>query len=92
MVLGALVVGGVIGHMIAESSDDKQGERRTVVRSEPTDDTDSVANGYEISGQTKPKPVESRWYQVGQDGKCYLMESINGEGQVVSVVPDYSCN
>lgn len=89
-VLGALVVGGVIGHMISEASDDDEPQRRVVVEKEYSDDTESVVNGYEIDSH-QTAPLDSRWYQRGKDGKCYLMESVDGTSQVVSLVPDYSC-
>ena len=91
-VLGALVVGGVIGHMISEASEEHQDEHRRVVVESQGDDTDTVVNGYEIDSQPSPEPVNSRWYQLGKDGKCYLMESENGRSQIVSLVPNYSCN
>ena len=88
--LGALIVGGIIGHALTEAAEEERTYRRTVI--ETNDDSDEVANGYPVS-KSKPLAVEqSKSYQLGQDGNCYLMESVDGEAQIVSMVPGYSCN
>ncbi len=45
---------------------------------------------YSTAKQQQSKPVQ--WYQVGQDGKCYLMAVNNGVTDVVSAVPDSNCD
>ena len=89
-VLGALIVGGIIGHMLTEASQEEERRHTTVIESE-IDDSDEVVNGYSIGADDVPE--ESRkWYQRGKDGNCYLMETVDGEAEIVSMVPKYSCN
>lgn len=88
-VLGALIVGGIIGHMLTEAA--HEGERHQVAP--PLSEDDELVNGYPIEETTKAIPLEQqRYYQIGEDGLCYLMEDLDGDSKVVAMVPKYSCN
>jgi major membrane immunogen (membrane-anchored lipoprotein) len=50
----------------------------------------NVGTEYQKTKQQQSKNVE--WYQVGKDGKCYLMAVNNGVTDIISAVPDSSCN
>lgn len=87
-VLGALIVGGIIGHLITEAAEGS--EREDVIIQDDSLD-DELVNGYSID-ESEAYEQQSKWYQLGQDGHCYLMEMVDGVQEVISVVPDYSCN
>ena len=94
-VVGALVVGGIIGHLLTEASHDKHESRRAAVpeTSSGTSD-DELVNGYSLEEDTyKPEVNEeqNRYYQLGQDGNCYLMEDKGDESKIVTMVPKFSC-
>jgi len=92
-VLGALIVGGIIGHVLTEAAQEEKQEkvyRTTSIEAE--DDSDAVVNGYTIEQKKEIRPEQRKWYQLGKDGNCYLMELVDGEAQIVSMVPQYSCN
>lgn len=88
-VLGALIVGGVIGHLLTESANEAETEE-ILVETESLDD--ELVNGYSLDESTVIHDQQRKWYQLGKDGRCYLMENVEGVSEVVSVVPDYSCN
>ena len=86
-VLGALVVGGVIGHILTEAS---RQESQTV-HSAPSTDDDELLNGYSID-DNELTGEQKRWYQISKDGNCYLMDSVSGSLNIVSLVPDNMCS
>ena len=101
-VLGALVVGGIIGHILTEAAheDEVTHSPRTIDDDHyyEDDDVDEVVNGYSVEpgGQGASRMPEQnndveKWYQRGQDGKCYLMKAEGDKDQIVSAVPDYAC-
>lgn len=86
--LGALVVGGVIGHLLTEASKKENSE---VVHSTSSinNDNDELLNGYPLDDELADE--QKQWYQLGKDGNCYLMTSINGNADIVSLVPKNMC-
>ena len=91
-VLGALIVGGLIGHALSEANKEEERVQRRVVTSDKQ--TDEMVNGYPIDSlQVQPEKNEeqNRYYQIGQDGNCYLMESKKRKEQIVAAVPKFSC-
>lgn len=95
-VLGALIIGGLIGHALTEASHEKEEEKRLGRIRESS--ADSLENGYSIkqsetSHEVKPEKnsEQNRFYQLGQDGKCYLMEKKGESVEIVSAVPPFSC-
>ncbi len=92
-VLGALIVGGIIGHALSEASENKSHDHNSV-------NDDELVNGYTVdkadnqnSNQVLPEKnaEQNRFYQLGQDGNCYLMEKEGDEVNIVSAVPQFSC-
>lgn len=87
--LGALIVGGVIGHVLTEAAHD-QAERLESSKG-GAGATPEVINDEASSLKPEVNPEQSRYYQSGQDGHCYLMEKKDGEVVIVSMVPRFSC-
>lgn len=91
-VLAALIVGGVIGHLLTEEAHKDNVSSQTVKQSRD----DELLNGYPLSSkatiQIEKNSEQNRFYQSGKDKNCYLMER-NDEGAVVIVamVPKFSC-
>ena len=85
-VLGALIIGGVIGHLLTEGANQK-----TEIKNQNKNDSseDELVNGYSISDelisnqssvQAERNNEQNRFYQLGKDENCYLMEKDeNGE-------------
>jgi hypothetical protein len=97
-VLGALIVGGVIGHILTEeaNNDDKHSENNQRQVNKRMSSEDELVNGYPIESKSTSKleknDEQNRFYQLGKDGKCYLMEKArNGTVDIVSMVPEFSC-
>ncbi len=92
-VLGALIVGGVIGHILTEEAHQNEVDKQ--MNRQKTSSQDELVNGYSISPKSQQKPEKNkeqdRFYQLGQDGNCYLMENKAESTQIVSLVPKYSC-
>lgn len=73
-VLGALVVGGVIGHLLTKSANANKTKKSSTNKHNKTIDEQRL------------------FYQLGEDGHCYLMEiDENEQVNVVAQAPDYSC-
>ncbi|WP_444997210.1 hypothetical protein [Aliikangiella sp. IMCC44359] len=87
-ILGALVVGGVIGHLLTEAHKKDAHAEHVVV---PSDEDDELVNGYTINDENELSEEQKRWYQLGKNGKCYLMETINGKTDIISLVPINMC-
>ncbi|MET1254559.1 hypothetical protein [Aliikangiella maris] len=103
-VLGALIVGGVIGHVLTEASHQREqhssshnspphnsSSHYTRIESMPDDD-DRYDDDNSHSPTDELSDEYRRWYQSGKDGKCYLMEKINGKSEIVSLVPLNMCH
>jgi hypothetical protein len=97
-VIGALIVGGVIGHLLTEEANHENAtskSNKSVINKQLTAE-DELVNGYTLEQKISPKleknEEQNRFYKLGKDGKCYLMENANnGEVDIVSMVPEYSC-
>jgi len=94
-VVGALVVGGIIGHLLTEDANSRSNE---TTRIQSVDDNEPLVNGYPISGKViasgakaEKNSEQNRFYQFGEDGNCYLVEKDNGKINIISLVPKYSC-
>ena len=92
-VLGALIVGGLIGHALSEANEQSEREK---AQSRNAGDDDELVNGYPISGksngvQPEKNSEQKRFYQLGQDGNCYLMEQKQNTVEIVAAVPKFSC-
>lgn len=95
-VIGALIVGGVIGHLLTEAA---QNEETGSTGQQPKGNTenaqDELVNGYPLKPQQKIKAElneeQSQFYQLGEDGNCYLMKKVEQSVEVISAVPKYSC-
>lgn len=92
-VVGALIVGGVIGHILTEEANQKKQDSQIILQNKSSQD--ELVNGYPISPKTQQQAEknseQNRFYQLGQDGNCYLMEKTDDKVQIVSLVPKYSC-
>lgn len=80
--VGALIVGGLIGHLISEAAHQNEAQGTTRVNQSPQ----SVSP---VKAETNSE--QNRFYQLGQDGNCYLMEKSGDSVKVISAVPKYSC-
>ena len=94
-VLGALIIGGIIGHALSEANEQDEREK---VRGRNSADNDELVNGYPLkntrkSGGVQPEKnsEQNRSYQLGQDGNCYLMEQKDKDVEIVAAVPKFSC-
>ncbi len=94
-VVGALIVGGIIGHILTEAAHDDEPHSNHVHTTQKvttmtvTTSEDELVNGYEI-----PKNQETnQWYEAGENGECYLMKKSQNVGKVkvISTVPHYMC-
>lgn len=81
-VLGALIVGGVIGHLLTRPAEDEQQHTQGANAAQPK--TKSV-KAHADTEETQ------RFYQRGEDGVCYFMQRQGDEIVIISEVPDYSC-
>lgn len=85
-VVGALIVGGLIGHAISEANKEDESIR---VRSKAEDE---LENGYPINpSKINTDAEKNRFYQQGKDGNCYLMENKAESVEVIAAVPKYIC-
>jgi len=94
-VLGALIIGGIVGHALTAASQEAEEERKLEERNSSLH---QMENGYTIeenktSEGVKPEKnsEQNRFYQLGQDGKCYLMEKKGDAVEIISAVPKFSC-
>ncbi|TQV87716.1 hypothetical protein [Aliikangiella coralliicola] len=94
-VVGALVVGGIIGHLLTEASHDDEPVQRVVTTTSHSTSDEELVNGYSVGDEDGYLPEvnseQDRYYQVGQDGNCYLMEDKDGKDKIVTMVPKFSC-
>lgn len=98
-VVGALVVGAVVGHLLTDAANKKQRSGQvsssTSSRDHVASPEDELVNGYPIrkqQTQVLEKNIEqNKFYQLGKDGNCYLMENKGEEVIIISMVPAYSC-
>jgi len=86
-------VGGVIGHLLTEGARAQETKEATPQK---TSSEDELVNGYPISEQesiqAEKNDEQNKYYKLGNDGNCYLMEDVeDGESSVISQVPMYSC-
>ena len=74
--------------------------RNSYIKSIFENDITSISNTLKQSGYyfSEVEPIiekndeQNRFYQLGKDGKCYLMEKArNGTVDIVSMVPEFSC-
>lgn len=92
-VLGALIVGGIIGHMLTEAAHHEEESQQRQVVPPLSSDEDELVNGYPLEQKATPVSAEQqRFYQLGDDDRCYLMEEADGEPKIIAMVPRYSCN
>jgi len=92
-VVGALIIGGVIGHLLTEEANNRD---PNPVISQKVSSQDELVNGYPISEQqsiqAEKNDEQNKYYKLGKDGNCYLMEQIEGgESSVISQVAIFSC-
>jgi hypothetical protein len=93
--LGALIVGGLIGHAITEASHDHD-EHHSAHNSKQlqgSNETDELVNGYKVKSEVKAEKQaeQNRYYELGDDGNCYLMQKKNSSSDIIAAVPSYSC-
>ncbi|WDE03359.1 hypothetical protein SG34_018385 [Thalassomonas viridans] len=103
-VLGALIVGGIIGHVITEAAHEHEAEHEAEAakksrRSKPsTAQTPDGSNKKEseASATTGPKveknSEQNKYYQLGKDDNCYLMEKKGEQVIIIAKVPRYPCS
>ncbi|MGX5202856.1 hypothetical protein [Aliikangiella sp. IMCC44632] len=102
-VLGALLIGGLIGHAISEAGHEHDEPEpvksitQKVTTTTTTTSEDELTNGYTLPSRSqsiKLSPEQKKWYQQGDDGNCYLMQTdtnSRADAQVVSAVPKSMC-
>jgi len=91
-VVGALIIGGVIGHALAEAEQQQAMPADNVDSPYPSQtNSDAVVNGYPLEPQESPRRIGEIWYQQGQDGHCYLLQATEQGEDVVMMVPDKRC-
>jgi hypothetical protein len=102
-VLGALLIGGLIGHALSEAAHDHDEPvpagrvSKTVTTTTVTTTDDELSNGYSLKSQPNRAmllPEQKKWYQLGDDGHCYLMQTdtdSTADAKVVSAVPKSMC-
>ena len=100
-VVGALIVGGIIGSVINESKHQK--EKRALAnnpsqgKNEATSTSSELVDGYAIDdgdysdSEITEQGSQVQWYQAGKDGNCYLMGIDKGVTDVISAVPASRC-
>ncbi|MDH5433601.1 MAG: hypothetical protein OEY19_06615 [Gammaproteobacteria bacterium] len=81
-VVGALIVGGLIGHALTEAAHENEEKEKQQAQQKSGSQNNTSANR---------TPEQSRFYQMGEDGNCYLVESVDGGLKVISQVPKYTC-
>ncbi len=103
-VVGALIVGGIIGTIIADSKNQQANRQAEQANNSQvqTGTQDELVNGYAIDNSQNDSETEYQtalaenqtnvqWYQYGKDGNCYLMGVDKGVTDVVSAVPKKKC-
>jgi hypothetical protein len=106
-VIGALVVGGIIGSIIADSEHEKQHAREQALSSDEHDVVESdsdISEAHETATtqaqqqtmdeynqQQAKQQSKIQWYQLGKDGLCYLMGIEQGVTNVISTAESNSC-
>lgn len=101
-VVGALIVGGIIGSIITEAENEKkladQNKQHNSLESNrilsnnnalQSENFENQPISYEEKLATNSTVVE--WFQVGKDGECYLMSVSNGVTDVVSHTDAKNC-
>jgi len=88
-VVGALIVGGVIGAIIADSKN--QQAKQQVKQANILQNQSGTQNETEYQAALSNTQSDIQWYQYGKDGKCYLMGVDKGVTDVVSAVPKKKC-
>ena len=92
--VGALIVGGIIGHALTEASQREADAQRS---SQTNTATTQIVNGYSLDpaqgseSQVEIREVSRGWYQLGQDGYCYLITEKDGQTEIISAVPAKKC-
>ncbi len=94
--LGALIIGGIVGHLLTEASEQESARDVGVSRrNQVSTADDALLNGYPITQKpgvsVERSSEQARFYQIGKDGNCYLMEEKQSGVEVISMVPDFSC-
>lgn len=69
-VLGALAVGGLIGHLLTKSAENKKRE---------------------VANRTRVYDEQNRFYQLGEDGNCYLMGRDGDQVNIITKVSKSFC-
>ena len=98
-VVGALIVGCIIGSMIADAKNKEEMEAHQRANRIPKSDASELEGGYPIEenhqvdygNQLPEREVNTQWYQVGRDGNCYLMGIDKGVTDVISAVNNKLC-
>jgi hypothetical protein len=100
VVVGALIVGGIIGSIVKENEHKKQEQAKNmaVQRAKATAELRSVSTrqktqieSIEYRETLSSRKSEMQWVQLGKDNNCYLMSVNNGVTNIVSAIPIQKC-
>jgi len=98
-VVGALIVGGIIGSILTDAKNKEEAAMNQKVQADNSSQSSELVGGYSIQqdnqvdyGNTAAtREVNTQWYQVGKDGNCYLMGIDKGVTDVISAVSSKLC-
>ncbi len=99
-VIGGLIVGGIIGTIIADSKNEQARQKVERINNPQANNSQAqkssqneLVDGYSIdeSQQADSRATNVQWYQFGKDGNCYLMGVDKGVTDIISAVPKSQC-
>ena len=100
-VVGALIIGGIIGSIVNEN-EHKEQEAANEMAKQRAEATSQLKNdsfrqqiqkeNIEYRETLSSKNSEMQWYQLGKDENCYLMSVNSGVTNIISAVPNGKCS
>ena len=99
-VVGALIVGGIIGSIVKENEHKEQEEANEMAKQRANATAELQKNSHRVKTHDEnieyretlsSKQSEMQWYQLGKDENCYLMSVSSGITNIISAVPIQKC-